>query len=421
MKGFMYAALCVLCFGTPLLAARAQIAEHIVISEVYGGGGNLGAAYKNDFVELYNPTDLPVSISGWSIQYASGSGTGTWQVLPLRGTVQPFAFYLIQMAGGINGNTLPFPDTMGTINLSASSGKVALVRATIPLTGASPGDTAIVDRVGYGTANGFEGTGSSPAPGIVTSIERKAHPDADATTMSHGGPDELQGNGWDSEDNSVDFVAQTGMNPQNRTSPSEEPPKDPPPVVLGSFTGTVLSPGVVRLSWTTISEMKCYGFEVQNSADRTDGFTTISPLIPAYGTTVDVQYYSYTDSSGTQGPHYRLKLIALNQIVHFSDVIAIPPLTSVAEKRPLQSFLHQNYPNPFNPSTNITYVVSAEQNVRLEVFDMLGRVVATLVNGRRTPGVYSVPFPASDLGSGSYFYTLTAGSFRETKRMLLVR
>src|SRR4051812_5850515 len=68
---------------------------NIVISQIYGGGGNSGATYKNDFIELYNRSASPVTVTGWSVQYASSAGT-SWQVTNLSGTIQPGGYYLIQ-------------------------------------------------------------------------------------------------------------------------------------------------------------------------------------------------------------------------------------------------------------------------------------------------------------------------------------
>jgi hypothetical protein len=83
--------------------------------------------------------------------------------------------------------------------------------------------------------------------------------------------------------------------------------------------------------------------------------------------------------------------------------------------------LEQNYPNPFNPTTNITYVLPKAENVSLKVYDVLGREVATLVNEVKPAGAYTVPFNASNLASGVYFYKLQAGSFVQTKKMMLVK
>jgi hypothetical protein len=99
-----------------------------------------------------------------------------------------------------------------------------------------------------------------------------------------------------------------------------------------------------------------------------------------------------------------------------------------AAATPREFALAQNYPNPFNPSTGIRYQVSGTSDVRLEVFDMLGRKVSTLVNERKAAGSYQVNFNAATLASGIYFYRLDArssgsqaGTFSETRRMMLVK
>ena len=94
-----------------------------------------------------------------------------------------------------------------------------------------------------------------------------------------------------------------------------------------------------------------------------------------------------------------------------------------ASGNPERFELAQNYPNPFNPTTVISYELPAAGNVRLVVFDLLGREVAVLVNERKEPGAYQVRFDAhlSGLSSGIYFYRLTAGEFYEVKKMIVLR
>ena len=84
-------------------AASAAPATSVVVNEVYGGGGNSGATYTNDFVELTNRSDAAVSLDGWSVQYHSGGATGAWQVTPLSGSIAPGAFYLVGEAKGSGG------------------------------------------------------------------------------------------------------------------------------------------------------------------------------------------------------------------------------------------------------------------------------------------------------------------------------
>ena len=85
--------------------------------------------------------------------------------------------------------------------------------------------------------------------------------------------------------------------------------------------------------------------------------------------------------------------------------------------------LKQNFPNPFNPSTSISFTIPKTSDVKLSVYDLGGRLVAELVNERRPSGSYDVTFDAGKYGisSGAYFYTITAGEFKETRKMLLVK
>ena len=171
----------------------------IVINEVYGGGGNNGSLYKNDFIELYNNSNSPVSLAGWSIQYNSAAGTGSWQLTNLSGTIPAHGYYLVQEAVGAGGTAnLPTPDATGTISMAAGAGKVALVNNTTALVGQNPLSVAIVDKVAYGsvTGGGFEGAGSATAPSATNSIQR--------TPI-----------GSDTNDNFADFTSITPPTPKN--------------------------------------------------------------------------------------------------------------------------------------------------------------------------------------------------------------
>ncbi|NTU55720.1 MAG: lamin tail domain-containing protein, partial [Anaerolineales bacterium] len=99
-----------------------QTGTNIVISQVYGGGGNAGAPYLNDYVELFNPSNTPIPVNGWSIQYTSPTGTGLFSsnVVNLSGSLSPGQYYLIRLAsGGSNGAALPPSDATGTIDMGA--------------------------------------------------------------------------------------------------------------------------------------------------------------------------------------------------------------------------------------------------------------------------------------------------------------
>lgn len=152
----------------------------VVISQIYGAGGNNGATYTHDFVELFNRGNAAVTMTGYTLQYASATGTfnaSNIQTLPTI-TIQPGKYYLIQQAGGTNGVALPAtPDLVTTttnnfvvLALAASNGKLALVNNTTAIV--APTDSNVVDYVGFGTATAFEGSGPAPAPSVTTSVLR---------------------------------------------------------------------------------------------------------------------------------------------------------------------------------------------------------------------------------------------------------
>jgi predicted extracellular nuclease len=109
--------------------AFAQGSPDVVISQVYGGGGNAGAPLRNDFIELYNRGTAPVDLTGWSVQYSSATGAD-WQITPVAGAIQPGRYYLVQEAEGANtaAPALPAPDATGTIAMSGTAAKVRVVR-----------------------------------------------------------------------------------------------------------------------------------------------------------------------------------------------------------------------------------------------------------------------------------------------------
>src|SRR5687768_3372234 len=172
-----------LCRRAALMALLSALAitpfahaasPNIVISQVYGAGGNSGALRTHDYVELFNRGAVPVSIAGWSIQYTSAAGTGNFgsgasQITELpAATINPGQYYLVQEAGGTTGAPLPTADHADPtpIAMAAGAGKVALVSDAVSL-GCNGGSTPcsgaqlsrIVDLVGYGAANFFEGSG----------------------------------------------------------------------------------------------------------------------------------------------------------------------------------------------------------------------------------------------------------------------
>jgi porphyrinogen peroxidase len=103
----------------------------VVVSQLYASGGNAGATYTNDFVELFNRGAAAVNLAGWTIQYASGAST-SWQTTALSGSIGPGRYYLVQLAStAAVGSPLPASEATGTTNLAAAGGKVALLWADV--------------------------------------------------------------------------------------------------------------------------------------------------------------------------------------------------------------------------------------------------------------------------------------------------
>lgn len=261
----------------------------VVINQVYGGGGNAGALYKNDFIELYNYGNTPVSVEGWSVQYAGAGGT-SWQVTKLTGSIPPHDYYLVQEGAGSGGTrNLPAPNAFGIIAMGGGSGKVVLSNSITPLSGANPTSTSIIDLVGYGEANGFE-----TQPTAILSNTTSAMRIAD---------------GVDTDNNFADFKVAEPL-PRNTgylTTPpminSVNPPDnhtDAPsaltlvadfdkPVQKGSGSITLFENGVSYVS-----------IDVATSVTMTSSFTASVPVTLNPGKTYSVQIAAgaFTDAYG---------------------------------------------------------------------------------------------------------------------------
>jgi hypothetical protein len=203
------------------VASFTPVQSAVVISQVYGGGGQAGSTLVADFVELRNRTGSAVGLAGWSMQYASASGT-SWQATALSGTIPANGYYLIKLASsGSSGSALPSPDVTGSINMSATQGKIALRSSTSQFSGSSPiGQTGLQDLVGYGSANTFEGSAAAPSPSTTLAIFRAG------------------GGTVDSGDNAADFST-ASPNPRNSSGG----------VVAPVITSTLTAGGTVGSSF----------------------------------------------------------------------------------------------------------------------------------------------------------------------------
>ena len=192
------------------------------------------------------------------------------------------------------------------------------------------------------------------------------------------------------------------------------------PVELMSFSAKIQN-GKTVLEWSTATELNNQGFEIQRKLDNSDW--TIRGFKNGSITSTEIKNYTFTDDIReitAKSISYRLKQVDINGSFNYSDEV------NVANIVPAKFELEQNYPNPFNPVTRIKYSIPQDvrhekQDVRLIIYDVLGRSVMTLVNEQKEAGVYEVEFNASSLASGIYYYRFTAGYFVDVKKMVLLK
>ncbi|MEP6649280.1 MAG: endonuclease/exonuclease/phosphatase family protein [Lapillicoccus sp.] len=233
-------------------AQAVDVASPVVISEVYGGGGNTNATFRNDFIELYNNGATAVDLSTWSVQYASAAGTTWTNKTDLTGSIQSKSSFLIAEASNAAvGTVLPSPNVSGSIAMAAGTGKVALVNNASALSCADGCDSApgVVDFVGYGTStNDFAGAGPTGGLSATTSAQRTLAPFTNT------------GN------NASDFTVST-------PTPTPGPSTQPPPVDCAvTPNDPVCQPGL-----KTIQDIQGSGFlspERGNIVERVAGIVT---------------------------------------------------------------------------------------------------------------------------------------------------
>jgi len=190
------------------------------------------------------------------------------------------------------------------------------------------------------------------------------------------------------------------------------------PVELVSFNAEVFSSNVI-LSWITATETNNLGFEVERQIGSNElgvGSWEKIGYVAGSGTSTELNNYSYADNDVAAGKYlYRLKQIDFDGSYTYTDAIEVEVL-------PASDYvLQQNYPNPFNPETKISFSVPIIGYTTLKVTDVLGNEVAILMSEVIPAGSYNLNFAASNLPSGIYFYTLQAGDFAVTKKMVLLK
>lgn len=190
------------------------------------------------------------------------------------------------------------------------------------------------------------------------------------------------------------------------------------PVQLISFTATSIN-GHMLLSWTTASEQDNDAYEVQRW--NGSGWLRAGDLVAGAGTSVSTHQYVFADRNVEEGLSYRYRLVTIDLNGNRMPVAEVSGHVEPVNTTVETFTLHQNFPNPFNPTTEIAFELASATDVSLVIFDLLGREVASLVNGRQDAGKYTVSFDATGLPSGMYFYRLQTAEFTDMKKMMLLK
>lgn len=314
------AAVALLAAAVTVPAQAAPTGDGVVINEAYLSGGSANAVYTNKFVELYNPTDAPISLDGWSLQYRSATGTGnTSGVTALSGTIPAKGYYLVQ--GGSNGTTgaaLPEADATGSINPSGTTGTLVLANTSTAIsslpTGSVTTHPAVVDLLGYGTSNTFEGaTATAPSANNVPQSMNRTE-------------------GVDTDNNRADFTLSGTVTPTNSSMAGEpgepgdpeEPGEPGTPAVrtiadiqgTGSstpFNGqTVTTEGVVTAVYST-GGFNGYYIQTEGSGGAEDATPGASDgiFIHSQATAGQVSLGQFVQATGTVGEYYGLTQITV--------------------------------------------------------------------------------------------------------------
>ena len=188
----------------------------------------------------------------------------------------------------------------------------------------------------------------------------------------------------------------------------------PLPVELVSLNAFVEN-RIVKLKWSTATELNNSGFYMEKSYDNQNWFSL--GFIDGKGTSSETNNYSFDDSVYMQSvQYYRLKQTDFDGSFQYSKVIEVN-----SHSASFSFQLYQNYPNPFNPVTTIRFEIPSDQEIDLTLFDMLGREVKTLFKGKAPAGIMAVDFNADGLPSGVYIYRLKAGNFLASKKLILIK
>jgi hypothetical protein len=209
------------------------------------------------------------------------------------------------------------------------------------------------------------------------------------------------------------YVSGSNTNITNSTNHLNQLSDPPLPVELVSFTAKVRNDNVL-LNWNTATEVDNYGFDILRSS-KTNKWEKIG-FIEGYGNSNSPKYYSFEDENPFGGSkfRYKLKQIDTDGSFSYSSIVEVEIILDEYQ-------LFQNYPNPFNPTTTIKFTMPEDGYVKLNVYNLLGEEVKTLINENKEAGIHRVNFNPRSLNSGVYIYNLEVNGFADIKKMIYIK
>jgi hypothetical protein len=192
------------------------------------------------------------------------------------------------------------------------------------------------------------------------------------------------------------------------------------PVEINSFSA-VPADGRVRLNWSTGAESNLQYFRISRCETRDGVYNQVAGGIAATNDATGANY-TWTDETVVNGQtyYYKLHVVELDGSVHtYDQVVEATPRSGL--NVPDAYSLNQNYPNPFNSETTFSFSLPMDEHVTLKVYDLLGREVATVIDAAMPAANHTVNWTAAGLSTGVYMYTLTAGEFSQTKKLMFLK
>lgn len=367
----------------------------VVVNEIAWMG--TGASANDEWIELYNTTGSALDLSGWTLSAADGSPS-----ILLGGSISPGGYFLLERT-----DDTTISDIASDLIFSGSIGNTGEFLSLRNATG------NLIDEVNC--ADGWFGGTSTPR----ASMER-LHPSIDGSSASS----------WTTNDGSTMNGLDAGGSPILGTPRAKNSGFDASlSVMLSEFSANYDSEGVI-ICWKTESEVESQGFHIMRSENQNGPYRRITPdLIPGRGNSSTGMSYEYRDEDVLVNREYWYQIHEINTRGEIQVLAMMKVITEETGTVPEEFRLFNNYPNPFNPSTTIHYSVNYTPRIRilLQIYDMLGKKVATLVDRVDLPGNYFVDWDGCDncgdeVPSGPYFCRLFAEKrVVDTKRMIKLR